>query len=282
MHELSPSAMNDIASLLAERADDIDVVAAHFKGKRKSLFEDSIAVIRESVARGAWVKRGHQRADKGINKGLAAGKHLNSPGLRYDDPRHNAMYRVYTAIEFGYHIRGEDLAEATDEDLRAMAPTVLVEVARAWLRLMVAMREICADLDASRPLPVYTEIGLSPKVTATMQDIGLDLDLSSRRMAPIDSRWVQARNPETFEPIFDANGSPRMIKVYFVKWPDGTVFGSSRFADRDCEACGKTIPSRSFVPILIDNKAGKPHGFWFGCDCARNIFGIKDVGIARE
>lgn len=258
---------------------DVAIVAGHFKGARLTMFTDSIAVIRASVEQGTWLSRGRQRADKGINKGIAS-KHLKSPRLVHGDARSRALYRVYFAIEFGKCLRADDLAVATDDDLLAIAPKIPVEVTRAWLRLMVVLRDIYTDLDASRPLPVYTEIGLSPKVTATLQDIGLELDLATRRMAPIDWRWEQERD-KNFALVFQSDGEPKMVKVYFVNWPEGTVFGSSRFADRDCEACGKSIPSRMFVPILIANKAGTEHGFWFGCDCARNILGIKDAGISR-
>jgi hypothetical protein len=268
------------AHALAALAADIATVAGHFNGVRLTLFTDSIAVIRASVEQGTWLIRGHQRADKGINKGIA-NKHLKSPGLVHGNARSQALYRIYFAAQYGQRLRADELDVATDDDLRGIAPKIDVEVTRAWLRLMVALHEIYTDLDASRPLPVYTEIGLSPKVTATLQDIGLDLDLATRRVAPIDWRWEQERD-KNFELVFRADGEPKMVKVYFVNWPAGTVFGSSRFADRDCEACGKRIPSRMFVPILIANKAGSEHGFWFGCDCARNILGIKDVGISRE
>jgi hypothetical protein len=259
---------------------DVAILSGHFTGARLTMFTDSIAVIRASAEQGTWLSHGRRRADKGINKGLTAGKHMKSPGLVHGDARREALWRVYFAAQHGQSLRAEELDVATDDDLQAIAPKISVEVTRAWLRLMVVLRDIYTDLDASRPLPVYTEIGLSPKVTATLQDIGIDLDLATRRMAPIDWRWEQERD-KNFALVFRSDGAPKMVKVYFVKWPAGTVFGLSRFADRDCEACGKSIPSGRFVPVLIANKAGTEHGFWFGCDCARNILGIKDAGISR-
>lgn len=268
----------DVVAVPGPDDGDVAIIAGFFGGARLAAFLESIAVIRESITQGTWVGRARQRADKGINKGIAS-KHLKSPGLAHNDMRSQALYRVYFAVQYGKHLRADELDVATDDDLRAIAPRIAVDVTRAWLRLMVALRDIYTDLDASRPLPVYTEIGVSPKVTETLLAIGLDLNLATRRMAPIGWRWEQDRDT-SFALLFQSDGAPKMVKVYFVKWPPGTVFGSSRFSDRDCEACGKRIPSGRFVPILIANNAGIEHGFWFGCDCARNVLGIKDAGIA--
>jgi hypothetical protein len=263
--------------------EQIQPIRRFFGGKRLAIFDEAVAVIRESVAQGGWVSRGAQRASKGLGKGIASHKALSKPTIDYGDPRSQALFRCYMAASYGTHLRQEELDVATDDDLRDLGPKVPIGVMRSWMGLMVALRAIFADLDASRTLPAVTEIGLSPKVTATLQDIGIDLDLSTRRMPPLDWRWVDAREIKDGRVvvILNPDGTPKQVKFYFVRWPDRTVFGSSRFSHRDCEACGKTIPSRMFVPVLIDNRAGMPHGFWVGCDCARNIFGIKDVGLPK-
>jgi hypothetical protein len=261
--------------------ESVDLLAAYFTGKRLELFLASVAVVRESVTQGGWLSRGHQRASKGFNKGLASRKALRDLATSYDDPRRWPLHNCWMALSFGSHLRQEDLDVATDDDLIHFVPGAPLEITWAWLRLMVAVREIFADLDASRPLPVYTEIGLSPKVTATLLDAALDLDLTTRRVCPLGWRWIDARDKHG-EIIIGRDGKPKQIKFYFPKWPEGTVFGSSRFANCDCEACGKTIPSGLVVPILITAKSGTLHGFWFGRDCASNILGIKDAGINKE
>lgn len=266
--------MHDDALALPD--NDIDTLANYFTGKRRELFLDSVAVVRESLALGGWVKRGAQRADKGFNKGLVA-KSLDI-AWGYDE-RGKALMRLGWAVSHGRRLPPGVVDIATDDDIVRLAPKVPVPVTRAWLRLMVALRDVWDDLDASRPLPVYTEIGLSRKVTATLQDANLDLDLTTRRLCPLGSRWVPAINTKTGEPFVGRDGKPAMVKVYFPKWPAGTVFGTSRFADCDCEACGKRIPSGLVVPVLVADKAGAIHGFWFGRDCARNILGLKDAGI---
>jgi hypothetical protein len=258
----------------------VEVLAQHFKGKRLEVFMESVAVIRESVSLGGWVKRGQQRASKGLNKGLASQKGLRELNIDHDDPRRRSLHYCWMALCFGWHLRQEDLDVATDGDLAYLVPSVPIEVTRAWLRLMVAVREIFADLDASRPLPVYTEIGLSPKVTATLLDATNGLDLTTRRVCPMKWRWGPGFDKHG-KVILDQDGKPKMFKHYYPDWPEGTAFGSSRFSHCDCEACGKTIPSRWVVPVLIDDRQGTTHGFFFGRDCTANILGIKDVGIAK-
>lgn len=63
------------------------------------------------------------------------------------------------------------------------------------------------------------------------------------------------------------------VRVGYVIWPEGVTF-DSRFADRDCQLCGKTIPSGEVVPV--HTKGIEPaHGMWVGTDCGRKIFGIE-------
>jgi hypothetical protein len=265
------------AVLAAEILADIETIAGFFNGSRRTAFIESIAVIRESVEQGTWVGRGHQRAAKGI-KDIATHKALTQPN-DYSDPRHRSLFACYMAASYGSLPRQADLDAATDADLAAIAPKVPVHVTRAWLRLLVALREVYADLDGSRSMPVYTEIGLSPKVSKTLQDAALDLDLTTRRMCPLGWRWVD-KDDGLGNIVMGPDGKPLQVKFYFPDWPVGTVFGASRFAYCDCEACGKSIPSKLVVPILVSDRAGRPLGFWFGRDCARNILGIKDAGIA--
>lgn len=250
---------------------DVQTVANFFRSKRREDFLASMEVIRESLAAGSWIQpRGAQRAKKGISKGFGKAQDLC---LRYDDPRSEPVFRCFMTIRHGSNLSQSELDVITDDEISRIIPKAPIEAVRAWLRLMVALTAIREDLDASRPLPVYTEIGVSPKVTKTLQDAEIDLDLSTRRVCPVGWYWIV---------VADENGRERREKYYFPKWPSNTKFGSSRFAGCDCEACGKTIPSKRYVPVVIDNKQGVPFGFWFGRDCAANILGIKDIGLQRS
>ena len=265
--------MQTPADLFAAAQADIATLRGHFKGKRLEVFDESMAALRESAEQGAWVSRGALRVDKGVSKGIAPYKQLTRPD--YSDLRWRAVFR---AASYGHPTDASIIDEVTDDDLVTIAPKVPAAITRAWLRLLVAVKAIAADLDASRSAPVYTDLGLSPKVTETLRDAGLDLDLRTRRLCPLGWYWETATN-DVGDAIIGSNGSPLRFKVYFPKWPEGTVFGSSRFSHCDCHACGKSIPSGKVVPVLVADKAGTTHGFWFGRDCAANILGIKDAGI---
>lgn len=254
----------------------VDLLKSFFTGKRLSSFSESISVIRESIEQGTWINpRGAQRARKGFSKGLVSSKKNLSE--IYD----SKLFSCYMAIKYGRLLYQDELDRVTDDDLARLAPKVPHTVVRAWLRLMVSLREIYEDLDSSRPAPIYTEIGLSRKVTETLKDANLDLDLTTRRLCPLDWRWVDARDKKG-NIIIRNDGSVAQVKFYFPKWPKGIVFGTSRFFNRDCEACGKMIPSGLVVPVIVSDKFGNEHGFWFGRDCARSILGLRDVGIARS
>jgi hypothetical protein len=126
-----------------------------------------------------------------------------------------------------------------------------------------------------------TAIGLSPKVTATLTGMNLDLDLPSITPAEIEAYKVQGRNTKTGDLLFDRSGAPVMQTAYRVRWSRGTQLNMSRFHD-GCQACGKWIPSGEYVPIEAECKRLKVRvGLWLGRDCARNIFGVKDAGIPK-
>jgi len=256
--------MTDPADLLAYDTD-IAAIRGYFTGKRLEIFDEAVAALRESVEQGAWVGRSAQRVSKGLNKGITSYRNLCKPCADA------SLFAVFMASAYGRPIEQAHVDAVSDADLARLAPTVHVYVMRSWLRLLAVVRAITEDLDASRPAPAITEIGLSPKVTATLRDVGLDLDLGTRRMCPLGWYWA---------PALDSGG--RRKKVYYPKWPASTIHGSSRFAHCDCHACGKSIPSGKVVPVIVDDHAGTAHGFWLGRDCAANILGIKDAGISAD
>jgi hypothetical protein len=158
----------------------------------------------------------------------------------------------------------------------------------AWIALAAEVRAVSELLDEARPVPVVTTIGLSPKVTATLTEMNLDLDLPSIKMAKIEARY---RDEERFnkttgewEYVLLKDGTRKQETYYVVVWTDGIVHNRSRFASgAHCHACGKNIPSGRFVPVeAFDKKSSKLVSMWLGCDCAKNIFGIKDVGVEKS
>jgi hypothetical protein len=84
------------------------------------------------------------------------------------------------------------------------------------------------------------------------------------------------------EYALNKDGTRKQENYNVVVWSDGIIHGKSRFAGNGCHACGKHIPSGRFVPVEAhDKKSNKTISLWLGCDCAKNIFGIKDIGVEK-
>jgi len=265
----------------------VTVIRNFLKGARLAKFDASVEVLNKSIAEGQWIKRGSVKADSGFYQGL--GK------IRYDyftfKRGSDDAAALYFCLQWGqpFKLRGKnlDLGIKTSYKLAADQGTPInlpENVVRAWVELCEEKRAAADELHAARPKPVLTKIGLSPKVTKTLKEMDLDIDISSIRMPPISYYMDQARDPKTQQLLFNHDGSKKMERVYYVKWPAKTKFDATRFYQPGtCEACGKYIPSNMFVPILAeDNKTKKSVGMWLGCDCSRNIFGVKDIGMRRN
>jgi len=255
----------------------VETVRGFVKGKRGERLDASVAAVNESLAKGGWVERGSARANTGFYQGLV-GK------LRWGyDFASKDQSSLYFCLQYGKRFAG-NIDKASDA-LSACWPSrdLYPHHVEAWIALCDEYARARAVLDAARPLPRITKVGLSPKVTATLKKMNMDIDLPSIRMAKIGSRQVPGFDMDTGEAMYNLDGSRRMDTVYFVEWSEGVVHGRSRFSEADgCHACGKRIPSGMFVPVeATDNSLGKTVSLWLGCDCARNIFGVKDIGVQR-
>jgi len=266
----------------------VETVAASMKGKRLEKLLASVAVINESLALGGWIKLGKVKATSGFYQGLSTARlHTDHHGL--------SMCLGFGSTKYGRGYLGKGakfIADLSDEELAKVCNTAsrkgaTVEIVRAWINLCVESDAAHKELDAARPLPVITAIGLSPKVTKTLTESNLDLDVGTIKMPPIAYRMVKLTDNDGNVVLDKETKEPVMVRHYYPDWPMGTLHGESRFAMSgsrlSCEACSKTIPSGRFVPIMAKCKRlDETVSLWVGTDCAKNIFGIKDVGIAKE
>lgn len=255
-----------------------DTIISHLSGKRLEFFKESLAAINDSLLAGGWVGRSSQKVDKGFHQGCWTRPILDRSSKHYDVAY--CLWRGYGGVT-AYEVEMA-LSELSDKELKK-CPHSLV---RAWCELVELKNDAVIFLNMARRLPVVTGIGLSPRVTATLKEINLDLDLSSIKIAKMDFRMVPRLNanpksPDYMKPLVNRDGSVIMMREYFVVWSSGIIHNMSRFT-RGCQACGKNIPSRRYVPIEAqDKKSGSLISMWVGCDCAKNIFGIKDDGIGQ-
>jgi hypothetical protein len=262
----------------------VEKIRKVFKGARLAKFNDSITVINQSLEQGSWVKRGSVKGQSGFYQGV--GVRLED-GPKFNDKFSESEFKKYQESQ---NLRNDlsmslSFGRAPRHDVQKLikilpAPILKkfgVEFFEAWLELCKEKQQADTFLNSARPKPQITAIGLSPKVTKTLTEMNLDLDLASITPAEIDFVEEEVLNPITKK--------MEKEKVYFVKWSKGIVHGQSRFAHsgtRICHACGKPIPSGRFVPIEAkDKKLNKRIALWIGVDCSRNIFGIKDLGIKQ-
>jgi hypothetical protein len=250
-------------TLSPEMERSVSIVENFLKGSKKAKFQASIDVLRASLQHGSWIPRGKVKAGSGFYQGLAD---LSK------QPYFGASFKLQQCLSFGQPYWGDEVP---------VLKTVPEPVVRAWIHCTQELSRVSKLLDAARPKPVITQVGLSPKVTKTLTEMDLDIDLSTVREADLVRKEHQDVDKHG-QPRFTRDGEPIMISYFVVKWTPGIKLNKSRFSGTGgCEACGRPIPSRQFVPIeALCSKQGLV-GFWVGVDCAKNIFGIKDQGIDR-
>lgn len=255
----------------------IALIAGYLKGKRREKFELAISLLRDSIANEGWtVPRAAIKVGSGLYQGIAQ--------VPYRSGGSSERFELGQCLSYGHALRAD--IEPSDQWLGELAPRLPLDVAWAWISLCRAAHAAIKALDAARPKPVITPIGLSPKVTKTLTECNLDLDLPSIKPAKIafyERPLVVLTNDGAPVCALTSKCEPMIEKVYYPAWTLEIKHRVSRFAHSGgCEACGKRIPSGRYVPVEATCKRNGLISMWLGCDCARNIFGIKDVGVARE
>lgn len=245
-------------------------------------------VVNESLAAGGWTKGSSQKRSIGMQRPNVEVQretrpnHETATSADYDFAReHNKILReLEMYINYGRLMN--DTLENRLQYVNLKKHSV--EFVKAYAALYVEHVDACRELDLMRPLPVVTKIGVSPTVTKTFTEMNLNLDLASIKLAEIAFRlvpWLDNKGNKAYK----ENGDLLMTREYYVKWSKGIKHGQSRFSavrKHQCEACGHGIPSGNFVAVeAFDKNLNNQISLWVGCDCAKNIFGIKDVGIKR-
>lgn len=255
----------------------IDIVKSEMKGKRLEKFLNSVRSINDSLDAGGWLPKVSRSSNSGFYQGC--GIDAQKEEDEFD------IFPLYMTLKYGHGFDGN--LEELESMIKMLTKETLknhsLKFVRAWVELCNQKTVAIEHLDSLRPLTVLTKIGLSRKVTTTLKEMNLDIDIPSIKRAEIDYKFIPMRDLKG-ELMYGREGECLLDKRYYVKWSKGIIHRQSRFnLSGTCHACGKTIPSCRFVPIeAFDNKSKKLVSFWVGCDCAKNIFGIKDVGISQD
>lgn len=257
-----------------------------FTGKALVNATAAMDMLAASEAQGAWIPKASRRVDacfskanvviKAVRQYIKAIESINDyrggeektpdaqRGWEVSFIMHFSQWRSQKKVFWAYIME-----KAPSDEIRNV-----IDKGRQFIADFAPIAELSRRLDDTRPLPVFTDLGVSPTLTSTLKFIGLDASIATRRLCPI--RW------ETQE-IKHASGKVSYILVGIPEWPAGTVHGSSKHDpsghNHQCQACGHAIrQSDNWVPIIVDNAAGVPHSLWVGRDCCKSLFGIKMTG----
>lgn len=284
-----------------------DAVLAWFTGKALENASAALDMLAQSEAVGEWVPKASRTVRAALSKSNVAKKiaHKHRAGLEaignYQSPEGHRGWDVAFILNFGQFWGRRDVDFAA---VLAQAPNVDLKQAvldcERFVRDFAPVAKLLNRLDATRPVPVITQLGASPTVTALLKSLGLDGTVASTaRVCPIEWVTVAVRGKHTAEcnEFRGAGNGPNIpcinkrcpynlftyVKVANLLWPAGTVHGASRYdhnrEHQQCQACGSAIKNAfNWVPLLIDNAEGVPHSLWVGRDCSKTLFGIKVTG----
>lgn len=295
--------MNELDPIL------VKIISDFLKGNKLKFFTSCVDIINESLALGGWTLRGSVKSVKGFSQGLMS-VYLEYTNFKTFNPETSEMDDTPESIfrdklsnfcrslggcnRSGYELNEIDalynaLLEETDRNGKAFKVKFSVDVAKAWIALIAEVDEARMRLDKYRKLPVITEIGVSPRVTRTLDEMGMGAESYTVILAELErhEKWVKEEkivfNRKTKKKEKTGIFFDKLIVWYTVKWSEGIKHRWSRFGELscNCEACGKNIPSRRFVAMELHRNDGVKCSMWVGTDCASNLFGIKDVGVER-
>ncbi len=262
-----------------------DLILTWYKGKARENAETALQLLLASEAIGEWVPGASRKVIAALSKskkaaiagklhhkdfddlGKVAGSFTLSPGWRLCHYLEFGMFQAVQGIDFN-----ELIAAAGGDSVKVAVLNNL----RKYQTDFAPVAQLIAKLDATRPIPTFTHLGVSPTLTRTLTALGLDAEGTTVTVCPI--RWEEVETT-------DAKGNKRYHKIGHLEWPAGTVHDASRFnwIDRPrfsgCQACGHSIKNAwNWVPLVLTTPAGKTYSLWVGRDCAKRLFGIKVTG----
>ncbi len=260
-----------------------DFVLSWFTGKARENAVTALQLLLASEAIGEWVSGASRKVKAALSKSQkasAAGKlyHKDFDDLCKNAGAFSRGWWLCHCLEFGQFqavqsVDFDALIAAAGDSLKVAVLTNL----RKYQTDFAPVAQLISKLDATRPKPVFTRLGVSPTITDTLVDLGLDFaDHTTIQVCPI--RWEEVETT-------DAKGNKRYHKIGHLEWPFGTIHNASRFnwdlrgSFSCCQACSHAIKNAfNWVPLVLTTPAGAHFSLWVGRDCSKSLFGIKVIG----
>jgi hypothetical protein len=249
---------------------DRGAILRWYTGKNQEKASIALDQIEASIAQGYWVKgvsRSCVATLKKANVAIKVAKTL---------PSRRGLFDLDMALRYGdkYVLRVD--IDAMRKVATTEAEKSAVEAGAQYVAALRPVYSAMARLDATRPQPVITSLGVSPTVTETLQ--GLKLNPTTVRMCPIE--WF-----EVARTVINKQGKEveQIVRMARLLWPEGTQHNTSPYyhnaQHRQCQACGHAIKNDyNWAPLVVDGIDGVPRSLWVGRDCAQKLFGIKVSG----
>jgi hypothetical protein len=271
--------MNNVVVTNKER------VLAWFTGKPRERAMTALMVLEDCEKAGEWLPGASRMVRAALGKSNVAHRIYKESGTAlqtigdYNTPRDQRGWSIAHMLEFGLYARGETIDFMAIYAAASDFMKAIVLKAEGFYRDFKPISRLMDRLDAARPKPVFTSIGVSPTITETLKRLNFHFSSpQSIRVCPM--RFER-------EERIDANGKKISMPVIVLEWPEGTVHGASSHAttpgykwpESKCQACGHGIKNDfNWVPLLVDDSKGVPHALWVGTDCSKSLFGIKVKG----
>lgn len=269
-----------------------------FTGKARDRAMTALQMLEDSEKAGEWLPGVSRSVRAALNKSNVAHKIAEEYGGQIGNLIESKekyglgpSWRLMHYMRFGQF----DLACAADFDFASFEQVLEAQRAffgpkfddikgalaraKAWVNDFKPVEQLVAQLDAARPMPVFTSIGVSPTITKTLEQLNFHYSApGSIRLCPMRFERIETT---------DAKGKKSTMPIIILEWPKGTVHGASAHAETPgfewpeskCHSCGHGIKNSSnWVPLLVDDSNGVPHALWVGADCSRSLFGIKVKG----
>lgn len=268
----------------------ITTVEAFLKGARLKKFSKSINLINDSLKVGSWLKGASRSAPSGFGQGLSScylGNDMNhnfSMTFRHGYSFEGDLKKSYQeSHDFAKNFVPDPDKKWQTKRLYASFLKVPYEIIEAWAAVCSEANVAIDFLNSARPIPVIVEgMDVSPKVTRTLEEMELLLGQTTLRFPLLERREnkYMMLNPYT------GKEEEKIHVSYVPVWAKGIKHGLSRFSGTSsngcprCDACGKSIPSGWLVPLEgKEEKANQWMSMMVGTDCAKNLFGVKDIGV---
>lgn len=274
----------------------VDLASTLLTEKKATKFFESISVLNKALENDHWEPRGEAKVGAGLKDFVKASEFSSHDGESHynvEDEIENAMFYLLMFGITGSFSRREENLSLIEKNADMIASRMNLKKGRTANAVVSAVKLMIEVVRAVEYLNSIVKQGrldltsLSDKQIHTLSNSAVDVDIMSLRLAKIVypvsivKKDVHFANAERGRLKANAVVSRYVFaEVPRIEWEQGTRFGATGKDSHQCDACGKNIPSQTFVYLQATCKrTGDTLGLQFGTDCASRILNVKSEGV---